>query len=75
MAAPKTKTKDLAKQIALMFVEIETYEKVIEEAACGSVLWPTGPSLSAYSVQSREIENNIAWRSQRYYKIWCDSQI
>ena len=35
MAAPKTKTKDLAKQIALMFVEIETYEKVIEELLKG----------------------------------------
>ena len=35
VAAPKTKTKDLAKQIALMFVEIETYDKVIEELCKG----------------------------------------
>jgi cytoskeleton-associated protein 5 len=35
VAAPKAKTKDLAKQIALMFVEIETYEKVIEELLKG----------------------------------------
>ncbi len=30
VAAPKAKTKDLAKQITLMFCEIETFEKVIE---------------------------------------------
>ena len=30
VAAPKTKTKDLANQIILMYVEIETQEKVIE---------------------------------------------
>ena len=35
VAAPKTKTKDMAKQIALMFVEIEQSEKVIEELLKG----------------------------------------
>lgn len=35
VAAPKTKTKDLAKQIVLMFCEIESYEKVIEELIKG----------------------------------------
>ena len=35
VAAPKTKTKDMAKQIALMFVEIEQPEKAIEELLKG----------------------------------------
>ena len=35
VAAPKTKTKDLANQIVLMFCEIEVYEKVIEELIKG----------------------------------------
>ena len=35
VAAPKTKTKDLAKQIVLMFIEIEQFEKAIEELIKG----------------------------------------
>ncbi len=35
VAAPKAKTKDLAKQIALMFCEIEQFEKTIEELLKG----------------------------------------
>ena len=35
VAAPKTKTKDMAKQIVLMFVELEQQEKVIEELLKG----------------------------------------
>ena len=35
VAAPKTKTKDLANQIVLMFCEIEVFEKVIEELIKG----------------------------------------
>lgn len=35
VAAPKAKTKDLAKQIALMYCEIEHYEKAIEELLKG----------------------------------------
>ena len=35
VAAPKTKTKDLAKQIVLMFCEVEAYEKTIEELLKG----------------------------------------
>ena len=35
VAAPKTKTKDLANQIVLMFCEIEQYEKTIEELIKG----------------------------------------
>ena len=35
VAAPKTKTKDMAKQIALMFVEIEQPDKAIEELLKG----------------------------------------
>lgn len=35
VAAPKAKTKDLAKQIVLMFCEIEVFEKAIEELLKG----------------------------------------
>ena len=35
VAAPKTKTKDLANQIVLMFCEIEAFEKTIEELIKG----------------------------------------
>jgi len=35
LAAPKPKTKELAKSIILMFCEIEQYEKVIEELIKG----------------------------------------
>jgi len=35
VAAPKTKTKDMATQIFLMYVEIETHEKVIEALIAG----------------------------------------
>ena len=35
VAAPKTKTKDFATQICLMYCEIETHEKVIEQLLAG----------------------------------------
>lgn len=35
VAAPKVKTKDYATQICLMFCEIETHEKVIEQLLAG----------------------------------------
>ena len=35
VAAPKTKTKELATQICLMYCEIEAHEKVIEQLLAG----------------------------------------
>ena len=35
VAAPKTKTKDLATQICLMYCEVEAHEKVVEQLLAG----------------------------------------